>query len=280
MYFQGYKSAVQHHIPSVHARPYSVELVRRSDLPAGPPVVGRLEPRGRKSDDTAKTDGKPSSEPKVVCLVCEKILNDSEKEHHNHPDVKTEFVKKGKAVVKCSICSKLSLDVASVREHFSSTHPGVPSNYVFYRPSDAKEFHCGHCAKTFSTMKDLKAHNVVHSPLPLKYTSSLTPRGPRPGTSGTSIVLDDEPDDETGKRKSSDDNLPPPKRIAKKSTTKAAIKTAAKKSTKSPDEGDDEYSLTVMSDSVPSAIDKLSEVIQINPSVVKDVEKGGPTSSD
>lgn len=271
------------------------ESFSRTKIPSGPPTALVLK-KGRRvvlhEEDKSKEDV-----PKIICLVCEKSMSESEKSSHVHDNFVAQFAKKGDVVVKCCICLALFLDVDHMMGHHKTCHSNETLNYAYFKLHyDTREIHyCGHCDLRFKFIRDLRAHhNTIHSSLQLKYEI-------RPFVFG---VLDTGSDikslEENSDGKKSDLRPPPVKRVARKSTTKLPIQAVAKKSTTklpfrshdSDSEGEKEYSFYGTKPSPPEDMEnvtalmpfcntmmpftfkKLSEIIKINPRVLVKDKKG------
>lgn len=223
--------------------------------------------------------------PKIICLFCENSIPETEIDNHLHDNIKPDFAKKGDVVVKCCICLVLRLDVKSLQEHYNLAHPHAPVNYALFKlHHNTRETHlCGYCEDVgFKFLRDLKTHhNAVHPTLLFKYTTVpyLTADGNRESRKK------DEPQRLKGCARKSTTKLPGSKAVAKKSTTKLPYSIPS-----TSDEGYSYYKTkpeslenyanvtTLMSfcqRMVPFTLKKLSEIINIEPTVVvKDIRAG------
>ncbi|KAG6458947.1 hypothetical protein O3G_MSEX011135 [Manduca sexta] len=272
--YMGYRPSVLKHTRAEH--PKERVCMESTQIPSEPPQVIDLPKHHMKKssiqDDIAKQ----------ICLHCEKLVSDKDMDTHIHENTVTEFGKKGEVVVKCCICLELRLDAQSLQDHHNLCHPGVPINYAFFKlHCDSREcYYCGHCGLRFSYLRDLRSHHrATHSGVQMKYTAAHP---------GTAIVHDD-----SAKRKNDDESVEPsPKRVARKSTTKLPFNAVAKKSTTklphSVSDADKEYTFygtkasslneyanvtTLMpfcNTLVPFTVQKLSEIIKIEPVVLVD----------
>ncbi|CAG9791188.1 unnamed protein product [Diatraea saccharalis] len=272
--FNGTKNLVMLHLQSNHECVIKPEYVKQTPLPTGPLSSPNSTPKQNKLNKPAE-----ESDGKMWCLICERILRESDAATHAHDDgTKPEIGKKGDVVVKCCVCMALRLDYSSLLEHHNASHPDQSINYAFFKLfHDTREvLACSRCDKRFKYIKDLKSHhNASHD------SNSMLIYNIVPYSVSASIDSD-----EDAEPKKSDER----KRVARKSTTKLPAQAVAKKSTTrlpyDVTDVDGEYSFygtkplspdryenvtTLMSfynTMVPFTLKKLCEVIDINPTVV------------
>lgn len=313
--FSCHKASMVNHFMNYH--PGEPEKYIKTSIPSGPPLIINLENKRYRrslSDDYTfhkknkergesvpkKEEAKPNEEaPKTICLVCEKVVPESEKTSHFHDKLPVTYARKGEVVVKCCICLALLSDDNAMQEHHTVNHPDESINYAYFKLNyDTREIiYCGHCKKGFKFMRDLRTHhNTLHCSLSFKCES-------KPYTPGSYDYLDIGQEGPSCVKRTNDISIQPlPKRVAKKSTTKLPYRTVARKSTtKLPfiafDESDLEqeefsyfgtkptpieqldkvnllmsFSNTMMPMSM--TLKKLSEIMNIDPKViVKDCKK-------
>ncbi|CAH0402919.1 unnamed protein product [Chilo suppressalis] len=264
--FVGTKMAVAVHLQKNHGCGYKPEYIKLPEVPSGP----EAKIKTYLVDDT-----------NVYCLICEKIITESETAAHNHQKIVLEIARTSDVVAACRSCWALRIDQASIREHHIASHPDIDGidfgfNELFSGPT--KVMCCGHCTRRFKDTNLLFSHQrSMHGSLPAIFTTA-------PYFKSRTLISDSEDDESTN-------SIGAPKRVARKSTTKLPAQAVAKKSTtKLPydvaDEEMTEYSYygtrppsadryenvtTVMSfynTMVPFTMKKLSQVININPTVV------------
>ncbi|XP_047998889.1 zinc finger protein 142-like [Leguminivora glycinivorella] len=164
--FNHYNKPMLQHISTAH--PDRPLVIKKTERPTGPPTHLNLTKLGKKPHAAKKPD-----EANLVCLICEKLLTQSDSKTHVHDQNVPVFVKRGDIVVKCSECLRLFLDVSQMQQHFTLAHPNVTIKYAYYKTDhDTRSFlFCSHCSQKFTQLVDLRAHhNQVHSALKLKYT--------------------------------------------------------------------------------------------------------------
>ncbi|XP_061382443.1 uncharacterized protein LOC116778173 isoform X2 [Danaus plexippus] len=226
---------------------------------------------------------KLSANDSIICLVCRNSIIESEVKDHVHPNEIVSFAKKGDVVLKCIYCSALSKDLHTHSMHHQKLHQKMESSYttMTFSPAEDKEkpYYCKKCEKTFSLLKQLKAHSRTNC----SGTSRM------PIVSINKMKLDDVgKSDKVGKKRKNDDNSNITcKKLAKKPTTKSQIKVFARKSTSLPGGGqrkgesspskrnkpNEELNciktkMPLCKKRVPVKVNKLNEIINKSPIVV------------
>lgn len=225
---------------------------------------------------------KLSANDSIICLVCRNSIIESEVKDHVHPNEIVSFAKKGDVVLKCIYCSALSKDLHTHSMHHQKLHQKMESSYttMTFSPAEDKEkpYYCKKCEKTFSLLKQLKAHSRTNC----SGTSRM------PIVSINKMKLDDvgKPDKVGKKRKNDDNSNITSKKLVKKSTTKSQIKVFARKSTSLPGGGqrkgesspskrnkpNEELNcikkMPLCKKRVPVKVNKLNEIINKSPIVV------------